>query len=59
MEEKLASYRLRKRRVEKFNSLKERFLKMVSINVGGSADKDETKVKIEVIRAFEEHIKIP
>lgn len=49
MEEKLESYRLRKRRVEKFNSLKEKFFKMVSINVGSSsAKKDETEVKIEV-----------
>jgi hypothetical protein len=49
MEEKLASYRLRKRRLEKLNSLKEKFFKMVSINVGsGSGTKEETRLKIEV-----------
>lgn len=50
MEEKLADYRLRKRRLEKFNNLKEKFFKMVSINnIGSGGDKkEETKVKIEV-----------
>lgn len=50
MEEKLAEYRLRKRRRDKFNEIKEKFFKMVSINVGSSSDKkkEETKVKIEV-----------
>lgn len=33
MEEKLKSYRLRKRRVEKIESLKERFFNMISINI--------------------------
>jgi hypothetical protein len=49
MEEKLASYRLRKRRTKTINRLKEKFFRMVSINVGGGSDKkDETKVNIEV-----------
>lgn len=49
MEEKLADYRLRKRRLEKFNNLKEKLFKMVSINNIGSGDKkEETKVEIEV-----------
>lgn len=51
MEEKLAEYRLRKRRAEKFNNLKEKFFKMVSINIGSGGageKKEDTKVKIEV-----------
>lgn len=51
MEEKLENYRLRKRRVEKIQSLKEKFLKMVSINIP-SSDKiptDQIDVNLEVI----------
>ncbi|CAG9808653.1 unnamed protein product [Chironomus riparius] len=48
MEEKLESYRLRKRRTEKFQSLKEKFFKMVSINITSSDKKvEETNVNIE------------
>ena len=49
MEEKLESYRLRKRRTEKFQSLKEVFFKMVSINISSNDKKVEvTNVNIEV-----------
>ncbi len=48
MEEKLANYRLRRRREEKFKSFKEKFFKMVSINAGSGSKKEETEIKIEV-----------
>ncbi|XP_070504204.1 SAYSvFN domain-containing protein 1 [Chironomus tepperi] len=48
MEEKLESYRLRKRRTQKFQYLKEKIFKMVSINVSSSDKKvEETNVNIE------------
>jgi len=51
MEEKLESYRLRKRRSDKFQSLKEKLFKMVSINIPSSDKKvEETNVNIEVIK---------
>lgn len=57
MEEKLESYRLRKRRSEKFQSLKEKFFKMVSINISSSDKKvEETNVNIEVIKNHTEWI---
>lgn len=51
MEERLESYRLRKRRQEKIQTIKEKLWKMVSINVFQNNDiaSDDTKVKIEVI----------
>lgn len=50
LEEKLNSYRLRKRRTEKFDDIKAKFLKMVSITIGQSDTKpSDTQVKIEVI----------
>jgi hypothetical protein len=47
MEEKLQSYRLRKRRLDTLSSFKEKFLRMVSLNVAQNTD--DVKVKIEVI----------
>lgn len=55
MEDKLESYRLRKRRSEKIQSLKERFLRMLSINTSQSdANRDETTVNVEVSWARKE-----
>lgn len=49
MEEKLVEYRLRKRRLEKFNNLKEKFFKMVSINIGvGNGDKKDESLKVNI-----------
>lgn len=47
MEDKLESYRLRKRRLEKVQSIKEKFFKMLTINTSQS-NPSETSVNIEV-----------
>lgn len=47
MEDRLESYRLRKRRLEKVQSIKERFFKMLTINTSQS-NPSETSVNIEV-----------
>lgn len=46
LESKLESYRLRKRRTEKLQSLKDKIFGMLTTQ---SKDDSETKVKIEVI----------
>lgn len=48
MEDKLESYRLRKRRVEKVNSIKETFFKMFTSQSKTNDVSTETNVKIEV-----------
>lgn len=47
MEEKLASYRLRKRRSEQVQSIKEKFFKMLT-SQSKEINSSETAVKIEV-----------
>lgn len=46
MEDRLESYRLRKRRTETVKSVKDKLFEMLSIN---TSEKSETTVKIEVM----------
>lgn len=55
MEDRLESYRLRKRRTETVNSFKEKFFKMLSIN---TSQKTETTVKIEVTLFIDDEVKL-
>jgi hypothetical protein len=57
MEDKLSEYRLRKRRKETFEKVKEKFLNMVSFDV--FVTKSDNDVAVKVVMTYFKCIEIP